>query len=48
MKAKKMKYDDPELLIILLEDRDVISTSGEQGSLGSWNGENDIDAGGWT
>lgn len=49
MKIEKMKYDDPRLLIILLEDGDVITTSGgTQGSLGSGDGEETNDGGGWT
>ncbi|MBO5315797.1 MAG: hypothetical protein IKJ13_06575 [Clostridia bacterium] len=49
MKIEKMKYDDPRLLIILLEDGDVITTSGgAQGSLGSGDGEETNDGGGWT
>lgn len=49
MKTEKMKYDDPRLVIILLEDNDIITTSGgAQGSLGDWNNEKDTDGRGWT
>ena len=48
MRTEKNRYEDPKLSIILLDDEDVIATSGEQGSLDSWGGGSNVDADGWT
>ena len=44
---KKEIYEDPKLSITLLESGDIITTSGNQGSLG-WDSDGNVDAGGWT
>lgn len=43
----KEKYEDPKLLVTLLDTSDIITTSGESGSLG-WDSDKNIDSGGWT
>ena len=47
MKKEKAKYEIPKLRITLLEEKDIITTSGDQGSLG-WDSDGNVDAGGWT
>lgn len=47
MKNRKLDYEAPRFVITLLDEKDVIATSGNQGSLG-WDDEPNVDSGGWT
>ena len=47
VKNIKLDYETPNLAITLLEEKDVIATSGNQGSLG-WDTDGNVDGGGWT
>ena len=43
----KEKYEAPKLALTLLENADIIPTSGNDGPLG-WDGSDNCDANGWT